>query len=461
MEPMIEIFLEETASLMVEFEEVVFTDKEEFESSDVNQIFRVVHTIKADAAMMMIENISDLARTLERVLYFVRDENKTKLNNERFRGILEECIDFIKCELDKIGSGYIPNGDNTVLIEKVTKYLDFLSNKQDLEPIEEIVEPIYYISSTEPVEQVQEKKYYCATARFVEDNIEICEKANQLVNIINLVYDSNCSYFPNTKEKELASDIIEKEGFKIIFGAESSIQDIEDIIMDPELLVLLELELIESYEEMSRLVRHYKMRFDFEQQKINRDKNSSIFIELNQLYTQVSMIIDDMNKNLDRSVVLVSSGGDIQLEKLVFEKLSSSIVHIIRNAMDHGIENREERIRANKDINGTISIESEEIDEAVRITISDDGAGLNKEYIQKKAIEKNMISENAVLSDKEIYSLIIQPGFTTKETATDYSGRGVGLDVVNVNIQKIGGLLEIRSKSGLGTTFNIIVPKKL
>jgi two-component system chemotaxis sensor kinase CheA len=178
-------------------------------------------------------------------------------------------------------------------------------------------------------------------------------------------------------------------------------------------------------------------------------------------FNKFNRLVRDLSRELGKEVELITDGGETELDKNVIEKLNDPLVHIIRNCIDHGIENGEERIKKGKDKSGKIFLSAMHSGTHVLIKIEDDGAGLNKEAILKKAVERGVISEDAKLSDKEIYNLIFQPGFSTAKEITNVSGRGVGLDVVKTAIESLRGTFDVESKTDSGTIITLKLPLTL
>ena len=180
------------------------------------------------------------------------------------------------------------------------------------------------------------------------------------------------------------------------------------------------------------------------------------------VFHKMNRIVRDMSKELNKEVELSISGEETEVDKTVVDNLSDPLMHLVRNCMDHGLESAEDRIKAGKPAKGTVSLKAMNIGSNVIVTVSDDGRGLDKDKIIKKAIEKKLIaSDETDISDKKIYSLILAPGFSTKEQVTKFSGRGVGMDVVKQNIESINGGISIDSEPGKGTITKIKIPLTL
>ena len=192
------------------------------------------------------------------------------------------------------------------------------------------------------------------------------------------------------------------------------------------------------------------------------DKTLSLRMQpLHSVFQRLERNIIDLSVALDKKVDVIIQGSDVELDKMVIEKIIDPLTHIVRNAIDHGIENREKRSETTKPEKGTIQISAHQDTFGVVITVKDDGKGLVAEKILKKAIEKGLINANQNPNPKEIYNFILLPGFSTADKITDVSGRGVGLDVVSKSLEELHGTLSTDSEEGKGTTFTITLPTSM
>ncbi len=178
-------------------------------------------------------------------------------------------------------------------------------------------------------------------------------------------------------------------------------------------------------------------------------------------FSRFPRLVHDLSSQLNKKIELKLTGEGTELDKTVLEKIGDPLVHLVRNSIDHGIESPEDRVKAGKPEAGTIYLSAYHEAGNIVIEISDDGAGLNKDRILEKARQKGLVSEDATLTDEFIHHLIFQPGFSTAETITGVSGRGVGMDVVLRNIQDLNGRIDVRSEIGKGSTFTIRLPLTL
>ncbi len=178
-------------------------------------------------------------------------------------------------------------------------------------------------------------------------------------------------------------------------------------------------------------------------------------------FTRFKRLIRDLGRELGKDVLLVSEGGETELDKTVIDQLNDPLVHLVRNSIGHGIESPAVRQAIAKPSKGRITLSAKHSGANVVLTVADDGAGLDVERIRAKAVEKGLISEQAELSEREIYALIFEPGFSTAQEVSNVSGRGVGMDVVRQAIDALRGSIEVRSEEGKGTTFSLKLPLTL
>jgi two-component system chemotaxis sensor kinase CheA len=179
------------------------------------------------------------------------------------------------------------------------------------------------------------------------------------------------------------------------------------------------------------------------------------------VFSRVPRILRELTTSTGKHVRLEVSGESTELDKTVIERLGEPLTHLIRNAVDHGIESAEARIAAGKPAEGTLTLSAEHRSGRILIRIADDGAGINRERVLAKAIEKGLVAPDAQLSKEEIDHLIFAPGFSTAAQVTNVSGRGVGMDVVRQNVKELGGRITIDSEPGSGTTFTLTLPLTL
>ncbi|WP_350448662.1 chemotaxis protein CheA [Pseudomonas solani] len=206
----------------------------------------------------------------------------------------------------------------------------------------------------------------------------------------------------------------------------------------------------ESAETLSRLVEEV------------RDSALTLrMVQIGATFNRFQRVVRDVSKELGKDIVLHISGGDTELDKTVVEKIGDPLTHLVRNAMDHGIEPAEQRRASGKPLQGVVRLNAYHEAGGIVIEVSDDGGGLNPEKILAKAVQRGLVTEGQQLSDKDTFNLIFEPGFSTAEQISNLSGRGVGMDVVKRNITALRGTVELDSRLGAGTCVRIRLPLTL
>lgn len=178
-------------------------------------------------------------------------------------------------------------------------------------------------------------------------------------------------------------------------------------------------------------------------------------------FNRFPRLIHDLSIKTGKEIELVIKGEQTELDKTVMEQIGDPLVHLVRNAADHGIESTEVRLANGKNAKGTISLNAYHMGGSIVIEINDDGGGINREAVLNKAIEKGVVEPTATLTDTQVFDLIFEPGFSTASEVTDISGRGVGMDVVKKNIQSLGGRIQVSSEAGKGSCFKVNLPLTL
>lgn len=530
-EPMLDMFIFETTQLIEQLEGVIIKSEKSscYTESEINEIFRVMHTIKGASAMMLFENISSLSHAIEDMFHFIREESPKNIDYLNLTDLILNSIDFIKVELEKIISGKKPDGDGSLLIMQIENFLIELQyNKVDIEQGHNIKETTV---------EVYKQNSYKAVIYFEKD----CEMEDiRALSVINTLRDiaEEIYYVPDDIEYSGENvEIIRKEGFKITFKAYKNFDEVQSILMKTVFLQDLELTQLEESEEVKKpkeieeiildephpkkaqqvalenieknthqmlshqniisvnvskldnlmdligelviseamvienpdlagLSLHNFQKASRQLQKITSKLQDIVMsirmVPLSSTFQKMNRVVRDMCKKLDKKVELKIIGQETEVDKNIIDHISDPLMHIIRNSIDHGIEAAEERALIGKPQIGTVTLEAKNAGGDVLIIIKDDGKGLNKEKILQRARGNGLISrpENE-LTDKEIYSYIFLPGFSTKEKITEFSGRGVGMDVVTKNIGTIGGAILVDSTPNNGTIITLKIPLTL
>jgi len=531
-EPLLEMFVFETTQLLEQLEQIIIANC--YEQENINEIFRIMHTIKGSSAMMNFKNISMLTHKIEDLFYFIRDNKPPNIDYSKLSDIMLESIDFIKLEISKIENGNKLDGDSSPIREKVDNFLTIIKDfNYKAEAAEEKTE-----NSAEKAEEdskiqndvLSNKKKFKATVFFEEDceleNIRAYTLINDLKTIAEDIY-----YIPDIEKSDRA-EIIRKDGIQIWFKTDISFNDVHSILSKTIFLRNMELIELEESNESNQHINSNIKQFhtdvassmkDMEQNTHMLSSNQSMIsvnvakldklmdlvgelvisetmvthnsdleglkldnfqkaasqhrkiinelqdiamsirmVPLSATFRIMNRIVHDMSKKLSKEVRLEIIGEETEVDKNIIECISDPLMHIVRNSIDHGIEPTEERKAKGKPDVGTIILEAKNVGGDVLIIIKDDGRGLDKRKILDRAKARGLMNRpESELTDKEIYSYIFLPGFSTNENVTEYSGRGVGMDVVAKNIGSIGGTVSVDSIPDKGATITLKIPLTL
>jgi two-component system chemotaxis sensor kinase CheA len=206
-------------------------------------------------------------------------------------------------------------------------------------------------------------------------------------------------------------------------------------------------DLMESADRMSRLI-----------EEIREGAMNMRMVQIGETFRKFERVVRDLSREQGKEIDLVISGADTELDKTITEKISDPLMHIVRNAIDHGIGTPDARRAQGRPARGVIRLHAYHETRSIVIEVSDDGGGLNRERIRAKAVERGLVTAGQQLSETEILQLIFKPGFSTAEKVTNISGRGVGMDVVKRNIESLRGVVDVESEDGVGTTVRIQLP---
>ncbi|HEX2954742.1 MAG TPA: chemotaxis protein CheA [Bacillota bacterium] len=259
-----------------------------------------------------------------------------------------------------------------------------------------------------------------------------------------------------TQEHQQADPTIRVEFTKI----DTLINDVQGLLSIQNALTVLYEEGyqgISTWNRLGKAVRQLEQASDL----LQSSSTGLRMVPVHQLFGRFPMIVRDVAKKRGKAAELKFFGEDTEIDKRMAEQLVNPLTHIIRNAVDHGLESPEERTAAGKNPTGTVTMGASQEGDRVVISVSDDGHGLNPEKIRKKALQNHLIAESDILKQEDILKLIFKAGFSTADQISDISGRGVGLDVVQEAITALKGDIEVESSIGQGTTFRLRVPLTL
>ncbi|WP_131058039.1 chemotaxis protein CheW [Clostridioides difficile] len=560
MRQMLDMFIFETSLLLEQLDEIMIQIEKEkvFTHNNINETFRIMHTIKGSASMMGLDNISALAHSVEDLFYAIREGKIEVLDNDLLFDLVFQSLDFIRRDIDELQSRGCISSDYSNFIEGIEEYVSTLelsssmkskdnanleskdekevidSNfeyKEDSDVVKIIFEQGCMMENVRAFMLVFELRDYCEFIDFypkdvetnaesteyiksygfyiqfvakedkaivyktIEDNlyvkeyINISKKEIEMKNtsnndaVENKLKDNNKvskSYQNNYTEDEIQEDVLNE---KTDMEKDSLSEENEHLPISKQSIMSVNLEKLDLLQNIvgeivimeSMVVNSVNStgvdidNFNKATRQLHKltDELQDIvmsmrMIQIAGVFQKMHRIVRDMNKKLDKNVELITIGAEIEVDKSVIDNLAEPFMHLIRNAMDHAIEPIEERIAKGKEEVGKIVLSAENLGGEAVISISDDGRGIMRDKILAKAKEQGLLKHQSnEYTDDEVNSLIMTPGFSTKESITEFSGRGVGMDIVRKSIEKVGGSIEVKSKQDEGTTFTIKIPLTL
>ncbi|MFP6155200.1 chemotaxis histidine kinase/response regulator CheAY2 [Helicobacter pylori] len=482
----------------------------------LNRIFRVAHTIKGSSSFLNLNILTHLTHNMEDVLNRAR-KGEIKITPDIMDVVLRS-IDLMKTLLVTIrDTGSDTNNGKENEIEEAVKQLQAITS-QNLEGTketsgtkeaqkekakEEIKEKAKEevkanktpttenTSSDNPLADEPDLDYANMSAEEVEAEIERLlnkrqeadkerraqkkQEAKQEVAPTKEPPKTETPKAPKTETKAKAKADTEENKAPSI-GVEQTVR--VDVRRLDHLMNLIG-ELVLGKNRLIRIYSDVEERYDGEKflEELNQvvSSISAVTTDLQlavmktrmqpvgKVFNKFPRMVRDLSRELGKSIELIIEGEETELDKSIVEEIGDPLIHIIRNSCDHGIEPLEERRRLNKPETGKVQLSAYNEGNHIVIKISDDGKGLDPVMLKEKAIEKGVISERDAegMSDREAFNLIFKPGFSTAKVVSNVSGRGVGMDVVKTNIEKLNGIIEIDSEVGVGTTQKLKIPLTL
>ncbi len=585
---MLDMYLFENEQLLEQLQDMVLEQKDAdcFDEDSINEIFRTMHTIKGSSGIMMFDNITAISHKLEDVFYYLRESHPDNVPHVDLVEHVLTVEGFISDEMEKIRNGETPDGDPAEIIADLDRFLEQIKDggvkEGEAPPPENVhVEPKqFYIA---PVATSASRFYKIYIHFFPETEMANVHAYKTVYALKEIAEDLLYSPEDIISDAE-SSDIIIKEGFRILLQAQTTEEEVRKIIgigYDIEKVDVFEckaeeflqgfdfgdeedgmplIDLDSSVEDIEARAEQaqggeaegqtapakpakpakpaiapgdfvIKSREPGKQKKLAKDKpkgekasfigvsvskmdqlmeligelviSESVVLQnpdlkvpglnldnfnkaaaqlakistdlqnvimsmrmvpLTNTFQKMNRIVFDVSRKLGKDIEFVMVGEQTEVDKNIIEHISDPLMHLVRNAVDHGIETNEERLDEGKPDKGKITLSARTEAGKVWISVEDNGKGLDREKILQKAKKQGLLDESkpeSAYTDKEVYQFITLPGFSTNEQITEYSGRGVGMDVVVQNIQAIGGTLDIESAQGLGTIMSLKIPLTL
>ena len=573
----LDTYLYEENNLLDQLDEMLVADEKngDFSTDDVNEIFRIMHTIKGSSAMMEFNSISTIAHHIEDVFFYIRDkgietldpEHKKELFNLMFRS-----EDYLRSEIEKVEQGVPLSTDIDAFSNEINSFLKKISGAAPAQPEASQAAPAASGAAASgaaasgaaasgaaasgaaasgaaapgaaaPASLPDDKDAACFFHVFLEEGVGMENlRAYMIVNAVREC-EVTFRFYPSDMETDQdTSQTIAENGFFLAFDSSEDASKAEgilktqnhirsyelvnvpkaappakaeekkasvskptapapastdtaagkaapmlshapvkqnlisvnlmklDSLMDIVGEIVITESMVTSSPELNLLPRDNRDNFMKSARQLRKLTNdlqdiamSLRMVPISGVFQKMNRIVRDMKQSLGKDVRLTIVGEDTEVDKTIVDNIQDPIMHIVRNSMDHGIEETaQERIAAGKDPQGEIVLSASHTSSEVVISVKDDGYGMDPQKILEKARSKNMLTKpDSEYSQKEILGLIMLPGFSTNTEVTEYSGRGVGMDVVKKNVESLGGIVSVSSTYGEGTTISMKIPLTL
>ncbi|MEI7962986.1 MAG: chemotaxis protein CheA, partial [Verrucomicrobiota bacterium] len=451
----------ESVELLQNIEQgVLVLEENPTDANTINSIFRAFHTFKGGAGFLHLHALQDLAHDLESLLDAAR-QSKLQINSPIIDIILAGS-DALKQYTAAIGEQIKGVNAGQPILVPTSRIILRVKAVLNGEPLPEEAAT----ASSAPVEVVAHQDKECVSESVdsalvagstlaVSAAVEKTEPSSEktLAKQVPLVTRPVEGKGKQVTVTESASGFVKLETWKLdalvdLVGELVIAQSM--VVQDPGVQTLQSRTLARSLRQLSRTTS-----------ELQRNAMSLRMVPVRGVFQKMTRLVRDIGAQTGKQVQLILEGEETELDRNIVEKLGDPLVHMIRNAVDHGIEMPDERLDKGKGSLGTVRLAASHQRGGILIRIQDDGKGLNAEKILAKGIERGLVAEGAEMSESEIFNLIFMPGFSTAEKLTDLSGRGVGMDVVKRNIESLRGKVEIQSVLGQGSTFNILLPLTL
>ncbi len=462
---LLEGFLTETTELLEKLDDdLVALEKAPSDTDLLNQIFRSIHTVKGASSFLGFDLLVRVTHKTEDVLNRLRKGEL--LVTPEIMDVVLEATDLVKTLVADIKGGDIIDRE---IDETVNKLIPLLSEQAQQAPAEPVVDPASAGAGTEPPAAA-------AQSAPSEPSPEAGQPSAQpeapspnapLPPAVSAAPAAKKTAPPKPADNKGGDDLSDSSTVRVdVKRLDDLMNQVGELVLERNRMIQLNQDLqggnsdhILFGEEFGKLTK----RMNFVTSELQMQVLKMRMIPVEKVFKKFPRIVRSLSRDLGKEVDLQIFGEETELDRSVVDEIGDPLIHLIRNAMDHGLETPEERLAAGKPRTGTLVLAAVHEGNSIIISIKDDGRGIDTERVGRKAIEKGLISEEqlAAMSQREMFDLIFLPGFSTKDKASDLSGRGVGMDVVKTNIKKLNGLIEIKSEKGLGSEFILRLPLTL
>lgn len=428
-------FIEETTQLLSEAEQCFLVlEGNPQDSTAIESIFRIVHNVKGSSRAVGFEDLGHFTHEFESLL--LKMKNGQIQATTQMINLLLRCNDHMKKVVEALKEDFNAKFDSSALLNEIANF--------STQPLQETEVPAQLeeltrkeVESFKPEDAVTPEAEAPSSAELASPSVIPLAPPGPVAPETPKTSQADESIRVNLGRLETLLNFI---GEMVIL--QSVIKEYIDGTSPPVLR--------KSVLQMTKVTK-----------EIHYLSMSLRMVPLKNTFLKMQRIVRDTSISVGKEVSLSLQGEDTEVDKTVLENLNDPIVHLIRNAIDHGIESEESRKAKGKSPKGQVSLKAYHKSGKLVVEVSDDGDGIDPARIRTKAIEKKLIRADAVMQESELIQLIFHPGFSTKEQVSEVSGRGVGMDVVKTNIQKLQGRIDVETTLGKGTIFRVTLPLSL
>ncbi|MEK7712421.1 MAG: chemotaxis protein CheA [Nitrospirota bacterium] len=507
-----EEFIAEASDLLEDSGRLILEIQDTFQTGpnpdSVNALFRSIHTLKGLSGLFGHQGISDLSHALESLLDGIR-LGKVDISDEVVRFLFNN-IDILRLLVEELTKDKDKEQDVSGHLKNIEVFRNSLAGKTTGPELKGLIDESMLMVLTEYEEHrlktnIHEGKgIYLAKAVFsLSDFDEALEELTKTIKskgelISTLPTSSNVPpdsigfnlMFGSLEPAEKLKDTIRGEvdtlvSQKTVEAAAPQQKSQETTLKSTTTTVRVDIEKLDRIlntigeltlakgavkrisEELAESYRHSPLVADVN--KISQTLERKLaelqtqvleirMVPIGQIFSRLAQVIRKYSRETEKRIELVMYGEDTEIDKYIAEEVIDPLMHLVRNAIDHGIESEEERKKNGKKESGTIILKASQRGNHVIIEVKDDGGGINIQRVKEKAIEKGLLNKSAEIDEKELVNFIFTPGFSTKEVVSEVSGRGVGMDVVKEKLAAIGGFAEIDTNKGRGTAVTLTIP---
>lgn len=446
---MVQKFVEETSDLVDTAENSMLQlEKDPTHTGSIEEAFRAIHTVKGNAGFFGFAMLEKMCMGIEGILDTLR--TGARKPDAQIVNLLLQSIDGLNATLQKVHSGEIMPGELSEESDVSAQKAVASKEEGDYKPLGDMLVDMG-IASQEAVDQALDIQRMRLGEILVEQGAAEEQEVEKALE--------QQGKTPPEKKDQFANYRIKRRDIRVDTDRLDKLFDLMGELITAEAMVLNNPELEDHDMPNFERSANYLSKISREMQEITMAMR---MIPLEGLFSKMRRLVRDLSKKFEKPINLEISGEDTEMDRTVMEEISDPLVHIIRNALDHGIESAEKRKAAGKPETGTVRLGAGYEGNEIWITVSDDGGGLKRDVIIERSLDRGLIQGNPEeMKDEDVWKLVFEPGFSTAETVSEISGRGVGMDVVKKNIEKLRGKIDIKSVEGEGSTFVLKIPLTL